>query len=271
MRPVMPANVIDEPSASRRSVGLQLFLNHKNLWVDSDEEEERRPWVGLVGRLCAGRHTLVKDRCSVARDRCSSPEAIYLWNNYERTVESWIFITACAQHSFLIHISLEMKCSGCGWGQEGRGTACSGSPEIFPLSLLSNPLAVFPSLCVCVSKPNPTLSPEGVPFWSVLRRTQVFSLLGLQIKASFKGAQPSRGFPGSASGKEPACQCKRCKRLWFDLWVGKIPWRRAWQATPVFLPGESHGQRSLVGYSSWGCKRVRHDCPTNTGQPALKA
>ena len=40
----------------------------------------------------------------------------------------------------------------------------------------------------------------------------------------------------------------------FDSWVGKIPWRRKWQATPVFLPGKSHGQRSLVGYSPWGCK-----------------
>ena len=38
----------------------------------------------------------------------------------------------------------------------------------------------------------------------------------------------------------------------FDPWVGKIPWRRAWQPTPVFLPGESHGQRSLRGYSPWG-------------------
>ena len=38
----------------------------------------------------------------------------------------------------------------------------------------------------------------------------------------------------------------------FDPWVGKIPWRRAWQPTPVFLPGESHGQKSQVGYSSWG-------------------
>ena len=37
-------------------------------------------------------------------------------------------------------------------------------------------------------------------------------------------------------------------------WVGKIPWRREWQPTPVFLPGESHGQRRLVGYSPWGCK-----------------
>ena len=37
-------------------------------------------------------------------------------------------------------------------------------------------------------------------------------------------------------------------------WVGKIPWRREWQPTPVFLPGEFHGQRRLVGYSPWGCK-----------------
>jgi len=49
--------------------------------------------------------------------------------------------------------------------------------------------------------------------------------------------------------KNPACQCRRLKRSGFDLWVRKIPWRRAWQSTPVFLPGESHGQRSLVGYS----------------------
>ena len=37
----------------------------------------------------------------------------------------------------------------------------------------------------------------------------------------------------------------------FDPWVRRIPWRRAWQPTPVFLPGEPHGQRSLVGYSPW--------------------
>ena len=40
----------------------------------------------------------------------------------------------------------------------------------------------------------------------------------------------------------------------FDPWVGKVPWGRVWQPTPVFLPGESHGQRSLMGYSPWGRK-----------------
>ena len=69
-------------------------------------------------------------------------------------------------------------------------------------------------------------------------------------------------FPGGASGKEPTCQCRRCKRFRFNPWVRKILWRRKWQPTPVFLPGESHGQRSLVGYSPWGCKRIGHDLAT---------
>ena len=44
------------------------------------------------------------------------------------------------------------------------------------------------------------------------------------------------------------------KDVGFDPWLGKIPWSRKWQPTPVFLPGEFHGQRSLVGYSPWGHK-----------------
>ena len=58
-----------------------------------------------------------------------------------------------------------------------------------------------------------------------------------------------RGFPAGTSGKETTCKCRRHKRPGFNPWVGKIPWRRTWQPTPVFLPGESHGQRRLVGYS----------------------
>ena len=57
------------------------------------------------------------------------------------------------------------------------------------------------------------------------------------------------GLPWWLSGKEPPCQCRRHG---FDPPVGKIPWRRKWQLTPVFFPGRSHGQRSLVGYSPWG-------------------
>ena len=62
------------------------------------------------------------------------------------------------------------------------------------------------------------------------------------------------GLPWWLSSKESTCQCRRS----FDSWVGKIPWRRKWQPTLVFLLGKSYGQRSLVGYSPWSCKRVRH-------------
>ena len=58
-----------------------------------------------------------------------------------------------------------------------------------------------------------------------------------------------RGFPGHASGKEPACQCRKCKRGRFYSWVRKIPWSRKRQPTLVLFPGESQGQRTLVGYS----------------------
>ena len=53
------------------------------------------------------------------------------------------------------------------------------------------------------------------------------------------------------SGKESACQCRRCR---FNPWFRKIPWKRKWQPTPVFLPGKSHGRKHLVGYSPWGHK-----------------
>ena len=56
-----------------------------------------------------------------------------------------------------------------------------------------------------------------------------------------------------ASGRELTCQCRRPGS---DPWVRTISWRRKWQPTPVFLPGKSHGQRSLVGYSPWGHKEL---------------
>ena len=49
--------------------------------------------------------------------------------------------------------------------------------------------------------------------------------------------------------------CLQCGRPSFYPWVGKIPWRRKWQPTPVLLPGKPHGRRSLVGYSAWGHKK----------------
>ena len=61
------------------------------------------------------------------------------------------------------------------------------------------------------------------------------------------------GLPWWLSDKESTCQCKR---RGFDPWVRKIPWRRKWPPAPVFLPGKSHGQRCLVGYSPWVAKEL---------------
>ena len=72
------------------------------------------------------------------------------------------------------------------------------------------------------------------------------------------------GFADGASGKEPDYQCRRCKGHRFNPWVGNIPLRKAWKPTRVFLPGESHGQRSLAG-----SHRVRHDW-SDLAHPAHK-
>ena len=75
--------------------------------------------------------------------------------------------------------------------------------------------------------------------------TQFCSFLGLSLESSLRALLPNWSlFPAAASGKEPACKFRSLKSCWFDPFVRKIPWRRAWQPTPVFLPGESHGQRS---------------------------
>ena len=63
-----------------------------------------------------------------------------------------------------------------------------------------------------------------------------------------------KGVPGGTSGKEPDCQLRRHERRGFNPWVGNIPRRRACQSTPVFSPGESHGQKRLAGYSPQGSK-----------------
>ena len=77
-------------------------------------------------------------------------------------------------------------------------------------------------------------------------------------------------FPGGASSKEPTCPGRSYKSFRFDSWVRKIPWRRAWQPTPVFLPGEAHGQRSLEGHSPSGHKESDMTEETShTQHPAL--
>ena len=70
-----------------------------------------------------------------------------------------------------------------------------------------------------------------------------------------------RGLPGASVVKNLPAIPETCRRRRFDAWVAKIPWRRKWQPTPVFLSRESHGQRNLGDYSPWGL-RVRHNWAT---------
>ena len=75
-----------------------------------------------------------------------------------------------------------------------------------------------------------------------------------------------RELPLWLSGKKATCQCRRHRS---NPWVGKIPWRKKWQHTPVFLTGESHEQRSLTGYRPWESQRVGHDWVTEQQQQLL--
>ena len=98
----------------------------------------------------------------------------------------------------------------------------------------------------CISLCDPIGgSPPGSPVPGILRARV------LEWGAIAFSAQGALG-----SSKEPACQCRGCKRQGFDAWVGKIPWRRKWQRASIFLPGRFHGQESLVGYSPWGRKET---------------
>ena len=74
----------------------------------------------------------------------------------------------------------------------------------------------------------------------------------------------SWGFPGGSVVKNPPANAgDAVRRRGLNLWVGKIPWRTEGQPTSVFLPGESHGQRSLVGYSPWGSKELHTHAHTH--------
>ena len=90
------------------------------------------------------------------------------------------------------------------------------------------------------------------------------------VEDSFRRSRMFLGFPDGSVVKESAYSagdvCRRCR---FNPWVRKIPWRRKWQPTPVFLPGKSHGQRNLAGYRPWGHKRVRHNLATKQQQHVI--
>ena len=130
-----------------------------------------------------------------------------------------------------------------------------------PTESLGKPIQSFMSIQYCYEIMNTFLI-----LWIITQYYFIYFadqiILTLVIRSSFKLTHESlwhasyfvftsltfgsQGFPGSSDGKSV---CQQCRRPGFDPWVRKIPWRRQWQPTPVFLPGKFHGRRSLVGYS----------------------
>ena len=108
----------------------------------------------------------------------------------------------------------------------------------------------FFQLLVAVGKPwltAPSLQSASLVTWSPLCSMSSLPIMSNLCIVRICGS--SRWL----SGREPTC---KCRRHGFHPWVRKIPWRRSWQPTLVFLPGKSHKQRSLVGYSQWGLKEL---------------
>ena len=108
---------------------------------------------------------------------------------------------------------------------------------------------------------------------TVVERNTLVDLAGPTVRSDHallsNYLQQSLGFLAGSAVKESAYKCSRCRRRGFEPWSGKIPWRRKWQLTPVFLPEKSHGQRSLADYSPWGSQRVRHDLATKQKQSLI--
>ena len=158
----------------------------------------------------------------------------------------------------------------------------SGTPSLF-LEHLVNPLRKKSFLCcswhgslavifilvtLFSSKPDWPMTQEGATSFALPERTSGQQPLGSPSLWCSEGPacyfklsggctdilSKSNIFLDGTSDEEPARQWGRLKRCRLNPWVGKVPWRREWQPTPVFLPGKSHGQRSLAGYGitkSW--------------------
>ena len=174
-------------------------------------------------------------------------------------------------------------------GSDGKESACSvGDPGLIPGSgrspgeengnplqyfSLENPMnrGVWQAAVHGVAKSR--TQPSDFTFFfrdgSILLRSVFYFYFNLGKKAKGESSAPWVNSSGSTFNitripplsitpaslvAQTVKSLLQCGRPGFDPWVGKIPWRRKWQPTQVFLPGKSHEQRSLAGYSPWGCK-----------------
>ena len=155
-------------------------------------------------------------------------------------IEAMAMIAVCVSNRYCWHVDMLTLVIRDHLGPPGRLP-----PGFQNISVeISNQILIFQGLTTCItSLPSPAVYFES------------FTTSGHLLQCSEKDGWNSDqlilpvGLPWWLSGKESACQCKRHS---FNPWVGKIPWRRKWQSTLVFMPGKSHGQRTLVGYTVHG-------------------
>ena len=154
-------------------------------------------------------------------------------------------------------------CNKAEW-EEAAGSTLLGSPRILEGAkgseraetfFLVNPClfkSVSSTLGICLGRIIPFLPPSFPPSIFILCIPYSRPHVGrAKTYMMMSAAQVWASLVAQRIKCLPAMQETR-----FDPWVGKIPWRREWQPSPVLLPGESHGQRSLAGYSPWGHKEL---------------
>ena len=163
-------------------------------------------------------------------------------------------------HQFAVDPKLCLRLQTC---QSG---CCSGSPLACLKHVSNIPDRNSSWGALLQPGPSPGPSPGHLSKWQLRPYSSSGSMPGVILDSSLSlpladlSVNPGASMPivYPAQPHLTTLVCLQCRRPGFDPWFGKIPWRRKWQPTPVFLPGESHGPRSLVGYSPRGC-RVGHD------------
>ena len=217
--------------------GLQMGLSH---WSVNGHHISCGWWAGVLAghwwqtcwSLTSGKYSQLGTICGPG---CGSYEALWCWEEMRSQVETGWGLEA------------NLICLSCFW-DPWTSFPCDLLPPCSRLEVwewqICLTLAADKILMPLFSKMSTSLQPEPV------------DMISYKVRKDF-------GLPWWLSGKEYACQCRRHG---FNPWVGKILWRKEWQPNPVFLPGKSHGQRSLVGYSPRSHRRVGHDLVTKQRQ-----
>ena len=176
--------------------------------------------------------------CLINDLKCSARHRTYIWVGYERS-------------PIQPQLCKTLQWEACGSTQTAQHSQCPTWTD--PWSLWKHPPGPLSPLKLSSLFPFCRSSPHGPVPSRKGRGEQLGSWTQARSGDRFGGREQC--LPRWLSGKESACQCRR---LGFHPWIRKIPWRRKWQPTPVFLPKKSHGQRSLAGYNPWS-HRVRHN------------